>query len=74
MEVIYYDNVYVVFSTSVTDVYIRTYMYSLSCCYIVYHNYVTIGVDTSSLKMVLLVKCGRWEIGGQKLWEVGDWG
>ena len=18
--------------------------------------------------------CGRWEIGGQKLWEVGDWG
>ena len=19
-------------------------------------------------------KCGRWEIGGQKLWEVGDWG
>ena len=18
-------------------------------------------------------KCGRWEIGGQKLWEVGDW-
>ena len=32
--------------------------------------------------MVLLVKCGglgvkncgRWEIGGQKLWEVGDWG
>ena len=24
--------------------------------------------------MVLLVKCGRWEIGGPKLWEVGDWG
>ena len=32
--------------------------------------------------MVLLVKCGRlgvkncgrWEIGGKKLWEVGDWG
>ena len=18
--------------------------------------------------------CGRWEIGGKKLWEVGDWG
>ena len=32
--------------------------------------------------MVLLVKCGRlgvkncgrWEIGGKKMWEVGDWG
>ena len=24
--------------------------------------------------MVSLVKCGRWEIGGHKLWEVGDWG
>ena len=34
----------------------------------------TIGVNTSSLKMVLLVKCGRWENGGQKLWEVGDRG
>ena len=18
-------------------------------------------------------KCGRWEIGGKKMWEVGDW-
>ena len=42
-----------------------------------------IGVNTSSLKMVSLVKCGRWEIrgkhfgweiGDQNLWEVGDWG
>ena len=34
-----------------------------------------IGVNTSSLVKCgrLGVKnCGRWEIGGQKLWEVGD--
>ena len=36
--------------------------------------YVIIGVNTSSLKMVSLLKYGRWEIGGQKLLEVGDWG
>ena len=36
--------------------------------------YVIIGVNTSSLKMVSLVKCGRWESGGQKLWEVGELG
>ena len=23
--------------------------------------------------MVSLVKCGRWKIGGQQLWDVGDW-
>ena len=49
-----------------------------------YHNYVTIGVNTSSLKWFywsnveggrLGVKnCGRWKIGVKKLWEVGDWG
>ena len=35
--------------------------------------YVIIGVNTSSLIMVAMLKCGRWEIGGPKLWEVGDW-
>ena len=71
--VLYDDNLYVVFSTSVTDVNIRVYVFYVVLLYM-FLPYVIIGVNTSSLKMVSLVKCGMWEIGGQQLWEVGDWG
>ena len=63
--VLYDDNLYVVFSTSVTDVNIRVHVYFVVLFY-VFLQYVIIGVNTSSLKMASLVKCGRWEIGGQK--------
>ena len=67
------DNLYVVFSTDVTDVNIRVYVLYVVLLYM-FLPYVIIGVNTSSLKMVSLLKYGRWEIGGQKLLEVGDWG